>query len=440
MDKRHFVRYGIPAEQNYLKDYQDTYEGIVINANMLAHISKAISIFVHSDIYKKDFFIDPMTHSFQHELDKISNAKGEIKSSIKKLIDCYGEPLMSIFNETPRPIKSTDIKNIDNFAENVLKFQNEHIRLNLDDDLKEYIEFLEIQKEPILLVAPYFYIQNDIFDKWFEINIRLIKKSLDKKKNFGNKDIYAELVIDRYLLINEEKIKKILDKYSIADGLIYWVDGLDETKASIEELKAIRYIISYYKEKNSNKRKRIISLYGGYFSEMLLKDGLDAVVHGLEYGESREVTPVGGGIPISKYYFPELKKRIPANEMLGLLRDLGVKNVDDFHKKICDCKICKKTIKRDITDFNKFVKSKPTTIQYKSGRVRTIEYPEKESKELCLFHYLEVKKKEFKKITDRSKTKEDLKKEIQGLYNKYSKIMGDEKTIHLKRWMEAMGD
>jgi len=62
--------------------YKDKYDGIVINASMLAHTSKSIARFMHSEGNNKPYFIDPMTHAFQHDLEKIRNDKGNIKSSI----------------------------------------------------------------------------------------------------------------------------------------------------------------------------------------------------------------------------------------------------------------------------------------------------------------------------------------------------------------------
>ncbi|MBF0520907.1 MAG: hypothetical protein HQK92_14440, partial [Nitrospirae bacterium] len=304
MKESHFLRYGTSSEQKYMASYQHTYDGIAINGNMLAHISKSISLFVHKDI-GKEFFIDPMTHSFQHETEKISSASGRIKSSIKKLIEIYGNPLKLILDEF-RPITATDFNtnNIPKFVATVLGFQKDHIRRSLDEEYSDYIDYLEISKEPIFLIAPYFYMQSDrTFDDWFSLNSRMINESIKLKAEY-KKDIFAELVIDKKLLCDEDKINKILKTYSDSkiDGLLYWINGFDETQATVDELSAVKDFVVKYKRSNPNKK--IISLYGGYFSELLMgiSNALDGVVHGLEYGESREVVPVGGGIPISKYY------------------------------------------------------------------------------------------------------------------------------------------
>lgn len=264
MNKNHFVRYGTAAEQEYMREYQHTYDGIAINGSILAHISKAISAFVHKDINKK-FFIDPMTHSFQHELDKIKNAEGNIKASIKKLMQEYGEPIASVLIKD-RPIKKSDFSSASKktFVENVLRFQNDHIASNVADKYHDYIEWdSSLKREPSFLIAPYFYLKQNNLDSWLDLNIEMLGQALTFKNKFDGKDIYAQLVIDKRLLLDDEIIGSILNQYSKADGLLYWIDGLDETDADENELQHIKDLVKNYKK--LNPRKRIISLYGGYF-------------------------------------------------------------------------------------------------------------------------------------------------------------------------------
>ncbi len=432
MNKNHFVRYGTAAEQKYMREYQHTYDGIAINGSILAHISKAISAFVHKDT-KKKFFIDPMTHSFQHELDKIKNSKGEIKSSIRKLLISYGEPIFRVEAED-RPIRRTDFTkdNKESFVERVLRFQNEHITNNVDEEYRDYIEAdPSLRREPSFLIAPYFYLKQSNVDLWLDLNAEFLSISLGLKREFGKKEIYAQLVMDKRLL-RDERLSTILDQYAKADGLIYWIDGLDETDADESELGTIKDIVKEYH--NRYPTKRIISLYGGYFSELLLKDGLYGVVHGLEYGETRDVVPVGGGIPLSKYYLPALHKRIPAATMLSMLRILNISTPRKFHADICNCKVCMRVISSNIDEFNSFIRNKPepVTIRNRKGGYREIYYPERESKELCLFHYLETKNAEIKDIKKETKTK--LADDLNTSFDKFKRFFAEDEIGYLKLW------
>ena len=442
MNSKHYLRYGTAADQKYMKKYQHTYDGVALNGTMLAHISKAISVFLHKDLIGKALIIDPMTHAFQHDLDKIKNQYGGIRSSVDKLIEIYGDPVATVINKNSRPVRLADFTdvNINGFIDRVLNFQMNHLKLNLDDKFQEYIEFYGLYQEPSILVAPYVYLTHSNIDIWRDLNCKFLERSLGMKKKF-NKQIFAQLVINGNLLKDDRKINDLIACLSAADGILYWIDGLDETKASIQELMAIKSLVLEYK--NLNPTKQIISLYGGYFTELLLKFGLSGIVHGLEYGENREVVPVGGGIPQSKYYLPPIKKRVAAPTMLGILRFFDINTHKKFHNEICDCEICKKVIKKSPIDedFNKFIKVKPEPkiIRYKkSGNIREIFFPAKESKELCLFHYLEVKNKEITAIPNKSL--ESLLQSLLKDHEKFSKYFSEGEIDYLKDWHKVLAD
>ena len=55
----HLVRFGTAADQGYfLNDFKSTYDQIVVNANMVAHMPAAMAGFLAVRA-KKPFFIDP---------------------------------------------------------------------------------------------------------------------------------------------------------------------------------------------------------------------------------------------------------------------------------------------------------------------------------------------------------------------------------------------
>ena len=439
----HFVRYGTAAEQRCMKDCRHTYDGVVINGNTLAYTPRAISMFVHSDVANKKYFVDPKTHSFQHDLEKITNKQGAIKSSVRKLIDIYGEPISTAILKELRPVKKEDFaspKTIRAYVKKVLEFQYDYAK-NIDDQYREYVEYSDYgKKRPFVLIAPYFYLDHVNWKDWRDLNSEMIRVSMEHKERFGGTPIFGQLVIDKELLMKGGFLDNILEAYRKADGLVYWIDGFDETEAGLGELKQVQRMIKRYKEENG---KKVFSLYGGYFSELLTKGGLDGVVHGLGYGEDRDVVPVGGGIPLSKYYLPALKKRIPANRMIAILKMLGINSADNFHRNICSCRVCKEIIQGNgemfFASFNRFIRSKPKIIEYKrSGRVRVREiyYPETESKLLCLCHYLEVKNKEFKEV-EKTGT-ETLINQLDGAQKKYRNCFQPNELSYLDYWGQAI--
>ena len=63
--------------------------------------------------------------------------------------------------------------------------------------------------------------------------------------------------------------------------------------------------------------------YGGYDSIILCNEDLPYRMYGVAqsvgYGETRPVTPVGGGLPVNKYYFPPLHARLSLSEVTSIL-------------------------------------------------------------------------------------------------------------------------
>ena len=104
-----------------------------------------------------------------------------------------------------------------------------------------------------------------------------------------------------------------------------------------------------------------VMAYGGYDSILLcheeLKERLYGVAQSVGYGESRNITPVGGGLPVNKYYFYPTHKRMTVGDASNILSKQGFLTGDKaeaaerFYQEICDCLQCKKIIGRDIHNF-----------------------------------------------------------------------------------------
>jgi hypothetical protein len=447
---RHSIRYGKASETKILEKHQDTFDTMVLNATSLAYFGRSLSGFVFIKSKGKNFFIDPLTHAFQHPLDKITNEKGDIRASIKKLIDIYGEPLERAVLNGYRPVNPDDFDNttLRDFVKRVLDFQRQHLISSLDDDYKEYLNdeaFKDlIPADPVFLTAPYFYMTRSNYQRWSNLNKHLLE--VTREVASGSERIFGELVIDQEFLLHiskdKEVLKKMLENYKIADGIAIWIDDFNEHSAPQKTLCAAVNFVKHIKEKFPDKS--VINLYGGYFSELMLKIGLDGVVHGPEYGEFRAVVPVGGGIPIAKFYYPDLKCRIPSNEILYWLKPLEISSPKGFFKEICSCKVCHHYINNSGNVRESFRetygKTEPVQIKGRKGKLIDREYPVAETTENCLAHYLEVKKNEFDNVA--GKDLKILLEELAENYRKYKPyfdIWLDEKEFnHLLRWEKAL--
>lgn len=450
---RHLLRYGTNAWQKHfhLNGSENLYDAMVINANMIAFSPDTISTFIVKKTVKKPFFIDPITHAFQHNQSFICDSSGKkIKKSISKLIlaywDCLKDKICIEDNKDLLPNKRLEITDIDDsfinsFTENVLKFQKEVSKSKKADDYKWYIEYvnqedpslnIDMELKPTLLVAPYFYL--DI--NWLDINIKLVNKA---KELEPTEKIFAQIVLDKKIIeraaMGDDKVfKSIISAYkkSSADWFLIWIDNYsehDEVSVSLEKY------VEFVRDLKDDSNKEIISLYWSYFSIILTKLGiLNWVCHWLEYGESRAVIPVWGGIPTAKFYFYPLHKRINESEMFRFLSTSWTQN---FINDVCDCGICNNLMNPySIENFSmNFWNTETSVTKSRSGFI-TRHYPSTTTKENSLKHYLCMKKKEFDFIDWNDL--QQIKTQLEESSDKYDKYFNQNDISHLSEWKKAI--
>jgi len=404
---RHLVRYGTAADQKYLlKPFDATYDAIIINANILAHMPNALALTLQQ--LKKPFFIDPQTHAFQHGAEYLesSTANGKIKRSIQNLIEEYGEPIATKVTQrkalVPRDLASPNV--LKEFCRNVVRFQSKTIdSLVSKGENAKYYAYLkrkgyksDISFSPTLIVAPYFYLTPQTFDVWLDLNLKCLHEVMAEEGKSGVR-VAAQVVIDGSVLSNPELIKKLADEYGKKPPAVFllWVDAFIEQEADETQLKAYMDLIQQL-----SVHAPVINLYGGFFSVALMVCGvlprLTGVAHSLEYGESRPVVPVGGGVPVSKFYLPSLHSRLPFRFAFRAIRALGgLSSVSDYHSKVCNCGECVAVIKSNPEeDFYTFGRTTKKEV-LRRGAPSSLEYPTPETKDHCVRHYMWCKHKEF---------------------------------------------
>lgn len=422
---------------------------------MVAFSPDAIRNFIVKKTIKKPFFIDPITHAFQHNQSFICDEwNTKIKKSIAKLINSYWENLKNkicLENGTDlTPLKRLEVSDIDStfideFSHNVLDFQKNISAWKKVDDYKKYIDFanaadpklgMEINIEPVLLVAPYFYIDTSM--EWIDINIRLINKS---KELEPDKQVFAQIVIDKKIIEmaamgNSDCLNSIIQKYtwSNADGFLVWVDDYSEHEEIAKSLSTYADFLRQLRPQWSTKK--VYSLYWSYFSIILTKKWiLDWVCNGLEYGESRAVIPVGGGIPTAKYYFYPLHKRINEAEMF---RFLSIKWVSSFCDEVCDCCVCTELMNAyTIEKFSEnYWNTEKSVVRSRNGWFITRHYPSTQTKENSLKHYLHMKYKEFGYVDTSNMSA--IKEELVNNFDTYKSYFNSNDIGHLEQWHEAI--
>ncbi len=449
---KHIYHYNTHAEKRYFlgPEHHDLYDIIALNGNIVSHTPPAIAAFLATAA--KDFYIDPQTHAFQHATihlkrdvsDKKKKEKPlyKFKPSIKKLAkERLGTPFSDVITKD-RPINPTlfldngKIKNdvIDIVCQSVKRFQLDMIESELDDEAKELMgepsTFL-----PKFVIAPYFYLSKHHWKEWLKINISCYQRMKALVKEVPT---YLSLVVSKEALDNDGAIVSALSTVK-PDGLLLWIDSHVEEELRKSEVE--RYI--HFLQGLKGTTETLYNSHGGYLSILLChseKGCLDGVAHSVNYGEHRNVIPIGGGLPMARFYLHSLHSRLRWGDVVEIVQHRGwLDSVGSYREKICKCHQCQELFEEKGSAekaFDLYGKSNPVTITRRNGTIVRLEYPTKEAKQAATRHYLYNKAKEFDDI--REKTFSELLQELNSTYNEISVDSGEDAVAHLLTWHKVL--
>lgn len=435
----HWMMFSTFGEQNYFEyPKQGTYKGVIINANMASHAPAGLGAFlVEKTSPDTKYLIDPLTHAFQHDPRVIQNSEGDTKSSINKLAESYGEPISTNLGKRPLlPKDLSDLQVLRNFVRKCLNFQRSQLAESMRNlDAAKYMDDVDSEIYPYALIAPYFYLTETSIEQWIQVNKAAIEIAIESL-NKGEK-CFGAVVISRGVLVSERARNILLRAFEEIpiSGFVLWVDNLDEQVANKAELNGL---LDLGKGLRKNGEREVINLHGGYFSILaagpLGENALSGVAHAPEFGEFRPVVPVGGGIPISRYYVPKLHARVRYRDAISMFRSKNwLDSAVSFYENVCDCEVCQSTLGSSADNFVEFGESSIKTIRRKRGIVR-IDFPTREARVRCLKHYLQRKKREYEAAADAPKNV--LINNLQNGEQIYRDIIGLEGVAHLTLWTE----
>lgn len=424
------MRLGIHAEQKYFSQRKELYDTLVLNGNTVEYFSKGTASLLIGPLKGVNYFIDPVTHTFGHNPSYLMNRKKtEVKKSISALAESYGLTSLDFLGR--RALSPKDFSKIDfmkEFTKRVIEFQKTKLLNALEEDLK-YIEQPDVTPfEPILYVAPYFYFNNFNFSEWLPINIAFFETA---KALFPTYRLFSEIVIDRGILDNEDKLAQIGERYSSidgCDGYLLWVSDFSEHEASKSQLVSFKNFINEL----SKTGKPIYNLYGGYYSILLYHFGLTGVCHGPGYGENRRVVPVGGGIPRPKFYLNPIHQRLLHTEVQEVINQGAWASIDEFHHEVCNGDICRIVLDGDLRNFYRFGIFEAR--QREDGSFYNVPLPE--TFEIMNFHYLEAKASEFSNVANFSKV--ELSNQLKEAEVKYQEFLPGSQIRHLDTWAKTL--
>lgn len=434
----HWMTFATFREQDYfVYPNKDTYRGVILNGNIVAHAPAGLAGFLNEKTNNLPYIIDPITHAFQHDPYFVQNKDSELKKSFRVLSSSFGSVISDKAGKEPVMPTDFDEASINELVDGCLEFQRSYLsEAMMNAESAKYLDLHDGQAEPYAFIAPYFYMTEASIDRWLELNIELAQVS---KNKYPQHKVFAEIVIGKGIVSDSDLIAEIVEKYtsSNVDGYMIWVDDLNEHAATSLELTGLLSLARHL----SDGGREVINLHGGYFSVLcagtLGDNAFKGVAHGPEFGEHRSVIPVGGGIPVAKYYVPILHAREKYKDALSMFLKKGwLEDANVFHENVCDCRECIKTIEGDANNFAKFGDSIFTSVKRKHGVVR-MQYPKTETKERCLRHYLERKAVEYESAS--TKQPGDLLSELEEGIERLEPIIGMEGVKHLVLWNRVLG-
>ncbi len=464
MARNHWMMFGTFTEQrHFIYPAMDTYEGVIVNANMAAHARDGIAKFIQTKTLKQKYIIDPQTHAFQHNpkhiqtdvlVDEVDEETGEeakrksgekkLKHSIEKLVEQYGDPVAALAGKRPVTAKTfEDRKTMEGFTARCIGFQRDFLASRmLGSEDSKYTAFEAEGNEnlsPYALIPPYFFMQETTYKEWLHVNTEATNLALQTKSK--GEQVFAMIVISKGILGNPEILQQIVAAYRAmkVDGYIVWVDDFAEFAAGSAELRALLKMACGL---NKSSDTELINLHGSFFSVLATspkwkRRSFTGVCHGPEFGEHRSVVPVGGGIPIARYYVPDLHQRIRYREAAELLREMDyLKSAKDFYTHVCNCQECRTNIgDKPDENFVLYGESTPKKRKTRNGFVR-IDYPTVKAKLRCLRHYLQQKNVEYRMAGEASV--KDFGKELQKGIERYGQFLGSDATEHLELWKKVL--
>lgn len=440
MQPVHMVRYGIHREAHYFYgEFSDSYDCVVFNGAMVADAASGLAAFASSKIANKPFIVDPQTHAFQHSLASIESSKtGGIKRSIGKLAEKLGEPITACL-KGGRPLTPTDFTDAlaQEFVRRVAGFQLDTLRLQAEAKGEvEYYEFARVKSplQPESIVAPYFLMDETNVDDWLTLNLRFVE--IAKELHPGSR-VTLQLVIDQGLLLSDSA-RRVTDlaASSAADQVAIWVDKLDEVQAPALVLQ--RYLGMV---RDIGKVKPIFILYGSYLPVVLAKVrpeyNIAGICHGLEYGEHRPVVPVGGGIPVSKFYYPMVHARLDYYEAYRLASRY-FDGASSYLANVCRCPVCVQLLgdaSSPDEGFARYGEPKVVKVETRHRGVFYRNMPTAQARDLCVRHYLHAKKKEF---SEERRDPAVVAEELRGARQDVVGVLGSSAGGHLKIWADLI--
>jgi septum formation topological specificity factor MinE len=241
----------------------------------------------------------------------------------------------------------------------------------------------------------------------------------------------AVLCVARKMLKDRDRLSRLLRRVlaSGCESCWLWISALREE--DVNEAELTNLVLLSKQAQGSNFP--LWNMHGGFFSALLNKHGMNGFSHGIGYGESKDVLPVGvGALPTVAFHYNPLHVRCSVLDIERGFSSLGINDADAFHETVCDCVMCKGTLKGDLRNFRKYGE-----LILKKGNSRQSQSAE--SAKRCRFHFLLARRKELDYVNAR--TIDELRSDLSAIVDEYTNLSSSiplrSKSSALRQWVSA---
>lgn len=444
------LRYNTGTDKKAFVKFKDMFDAVIFNATIVAYSGSAVADLV--SVYKNQYIIDPQTHILQHDVFALMSKNKKtgdysIKKSVRKYLEQLPEHVLKIIEGENRHLSLMEISNmLEELVSKVYQFETSFVNgFIVEKEYDKYLRYANVGPTPKVVIAPYFMLKKNMKENEVEEYLDLNRRCLEKFIEFSNGQnenypIAAQIVLDKEVLRNRKIFTTLRDIYDV-DGYEYiflWINDFSSWDCDREEKLLFHSLINAL---NSIHKKPLMA-YGGYDSILLshseIQDRLYGTAQSVGYGEARAITPVGGGLPVNKYYFGPLHNRLRFDEALTILMNTGYfdenksnhEHANDYYRDICNCETCREIIQNDIDNFKIYNESVPYIVNARYGEIKR-NRPTTEASLVAAFHFLNRKNIEWSEVNDLS-----LSELVKKLIVNYE-IYGTEKELNnIKEWCE----
>jgi hypothetical protein len=177
---------------------------------------------------------------------------------------------------------------------------------------------------PSFVLAPYFAVTGSR-DPWWAVSRRILEEC---------RRLSTAEAISPVIAVNRpHRLANLLDEVpgGLSDAVFYWLTGFDERAVHVDGLIDMWNAVS-----DASTGRRLINLYGGFFSICMEFGGLWAFSNGLGYSESRvwpQLDATGAAPP--RYYIRDAHMYLPPATASAL--------IDADPALRCPCEVCEST-------------------------------------------------------------------------------------------------